>query len=49
MIEEEMLTAMSQGTSAGSFGDCRKAEREAAKFTGKCKVSCGGPMTTKVR
>merc|ERR1711935_1318799 len=36
-----------KGTSAGSFGDCRKAEREAAKFTGKCKVSCGGPMTTK--
>jgi len=35
-----------KGTSEGSFGDCRKAEREAAKFTGKCKKSCGGSMTT---
>merc|ERR1712190_247560 len=36
-----------KGTEAGSFGDCRKQERMAAKFGNKCKKACpGGPVTT---
>merc|ERR1719341_1653485 len=32
---------------AGSFGDCRKQERMAAKFVNKCKLSCpGGSVST---
>merc|ERR1712037_658826 len=32
-----------KGTEEGSFGDCRKQERMAAKFGNKCKKSCSGP------
>jgi len=37
-----------KGTEEGSFGDCRKQERMAAKFGNKCKKSCpgGGSVTT---
>merc|ERR1711990_288321 len=36
-----------KGTEAGSFGDCRKQERMAAKFGNKCKKACpGGSVTT---
>jgi len=35
------------GKEAGSFSDCRKQERLAAKFGNKCKVGCKGMMTTK--
>jgi len=36
-----------KGTEAGSFGDCRKQERMAAKFGNKCKKTCpGGSVTT---
>merc|ERR550532_1867130 len=31
-----------KGTEEGSFGDCRKQERMAAKFGNKCKKSCSG-------
>merc|ERR1711936_1380790 len=31
-----------KGTEAGSFGDCRKQERMAAKFGNKCKKACPG-------
>merc|ERR1712130_839361 len=32
-----------KGSEEGSFGDCRKQERMAAKFGNKCKKSCKGP------
>jgi hypothetical protein len=32
-----------KGSEEGSFGDCRKQERMAAKFGNKCKQSCKGP------
>jgi len=36
-----------KGSEEGSFGDCRKQERMAAKFGNKCKQSCpGGSVTT---
>merc|ERR1711899_657063 len=36
-----------KGTEAGSFGDCRKQERMAAKFGNKCMKTCpGGSVTT---
>jgi hypothetical protein len=36
-----------KGSEEGSFGDCRKQERMAAKFGNKCKKSCsGGPSVT---
>merc|ERR1712212_999749 len=35
-----------KGTNEGSFGDCRKQERMAAKFGNKCKKSCSGPSVT---
>ena len=34
----------SQGTEEGSFGDCRKQERMAAKFGNKCKKACPGDI-----
>merc|ERR1711972_652845 len=37
-----------KGSEEGSFGDCRKQERMAAKFGNKCKQSCpGGSVTTR--
>jgi len=35
-----------KGSESGSFGDCRKQERMAAKFGNKCKKSCSGPSVT---
>jgi len=35
-----------KGTEEGSFGDCRKQERMAAKFGNKCKKACPGPSVT---
>merc|ERR1712088_1108936 len=35
-----------KGSEEGSFGDCRKQERMAAKFGNKCKKSCSGPSVT---
>merc|ERR1711990_46446 len=35
-----------KGSEEGSFGDCRKQERMAAKFGNKCKKSCKGPSAT---
>merc|ERR1712198_115455 len=35
-----------KGSEEGSFGDCRKQERMAAKFGNKCKKSCPGPSVT---
>jgi len=35
-----------KGTEEGSFGDCRKQERMAAKFGNKCKKACRGPSVT---
>lgn len=35
-----------KGSEEGSFGDCRKQERMAAKFGNKCKKSCSGSSVT---
>jgi len=35
-----------KGSEEGSFGDCRKQERMAAKFGNKCKKACPGPSVT---
>jgi len=35
-----------KGSEEGSFGDCRKQERMAAKFGNKCKKACKGPSVT---
>jgi len=45
---KEQKDKCTKGTEEGSFGDCRKQERMAAKFGNKCKKSCpgGGSVTT---
>lgn len=44
---KEQKQKCTKGDKAGSFGDCRKQERLAAKFGNKCKVACKKPgMTT---
>ena len=41
-LKHKYLSFSLQGSEEGSFGDCRKQERMAAKFGNKCKQSCPG-------
>ena len=41
-LKHKHLSFPLQGSEEGSFGDCRKQERMAAKFGNKCKQSCPG-------
>ena len=41
-LKHKHLSFFLQGSEEGSFGDCRKQERMAAKFGNKCKQSCPG-------